>query len=144
MSKTVERTITVPTPPDRVWEYLADFTRTEEWDPPTVRTVRETGDGGVGTRYVNTSKIAGREVEITYTVQTFEPPHELSLVGENPTVETVDTIRVSPDAEGTRVEYTATFTPRGAAKLVEPLLPLGLARLADRTSDRLEECLRAL
>ncbi|MFL6059698.1 MAG: SRPBCC family protein [Marmoricola sp.] len=144
MSKTVERTITVPTAPDRVWEYLADFTRSTEWDPPTVRTTRESGDGGVGTRYLNPSRVAGREVEITYTVRTFEPGHELSLVGENPSLETLDTIRLTPEGTGTRVQYTATFSPRGAAKLVEPLLPLGLARLADRTSDRLEECLRNL
>jgi hypothetical protein len=28
-----------------VWAFLSDFTTTEEWDPPTVSTVRVTGDG---------------------------------------------------------------------------------------------------
>lgn len=34
--------------------------------------------------------------------------------------------------------------PKGATKLLEPLLPLGLKRLGDKTSDQLETCLRAL
>jgi hypothetical protein len=42
---------------DEVWAFLSDFTTTEGWDPPTVSTVRATGDGGVGTEYANTSRV---------------------------------------------------------------------------------------
>ena len=45
----IERTVTVDRPPAEVFAYLADFTTTTEWDPGTVRTTRESGDGGVGT-----------------------------------------------------------------------------------------------
>ena len=55
----VERTITVSQPIAKVWAYLSDFTTTEEWDPPTVSTVRRSGDGGVGTTYSNVSKFLG-------------------------------------------------------------------------------------
>ena len=44
----VERTFTVPQPPDAVFDYLGDFTHTNEWDPGTVETTRTSGDGGVG------------------------------------------------------------------------------------------------
>ena len=43
----VERTVTVTQPIEKVWAYLSDFRTTEEWDPPTVSTVRTSGDGGV-------------------------------------------------------------------------------------------------
>lgn len=144
MSKTVERTITVSKPLAQVWEYLADFTSTTEWDPPTVRTTRQSGDGGVGTTYLNVSKFAGREVEMTYTVKAFEPQRELVLRGENAVLETLDTIRFAANPAGTVVSYTATFTPKGAAKLIEPLLPLGLNKLADDTEDSLKEHLERL
>lgn len=144
MSKKVERTITVSKPLEQVWEYLSDFTTTTEWDPPTVRTTRQSGDGGVGTTYLNVSKMAGREVEMTYTVKTYEPQRELVLRGENAVLETLDTIRVSANPAGTVVDYTATFTPKGAAKLIEPLLPLGLKKLADDTQDSLQQHLEAL
>lgn len=45
MSRDVERTITVDTVSERVWEYLCDFRDTEEWDPGTVGMTRESGDG---------------------------------------------------------------------------------------------------
>ena len=57
---TMQRELTTDSAPDAVFAYLADFTTTEQWDPGTVRTVRIAGDGGVGTRYANTSRFAGR------------------------------------------------------------------------------------
>ncbi|NGZ99852.1 hypothetical protein G5V59_04825 [Nocardioides sp. W3-2-3] len=70
---TVERTITVPKPVSVVWDYLSDFTNTEEWDPPTVSTTRTSGDGGVGTTYKNVSSMLGHETEVDYEVVRFEP-----------------------------------------------------------------------
>lgn len=46
----IARTVTVDPPVDQVFRYLSAFTTTGEWDPGTVRTTREEGDGGVGTR----------------------------------------------------------------------------------------------
>lgn len=144
MSRTVERTVTVAKPLDRVWNYLSDFTTTTEWDPGTVRTTREVGDGGIGTTYHNVSEFAGRQVELTYTVRSFEPAVEITLQGENRSIETVDTMRFSGDQDHTVVVYTATFTPKGIAKLVEPLLPLGMKKLADKTRDSLQDHLERL
>ena len=60
----VERTITVSQPIAQVWAYLSDFTTTQEWDPPTVSTVRQSGDReGVGTTYLNVSEFLGYETE---------------------------------------------------------------------------------
>ena len=47
----VERTFTVATPIEAVFDYLADFTHTNEWDPGTIETRRISGNGGVGTKY---------------------------------------------------------------------------------------------
>jgi hypothetical protein len=43
-----------------------------------------------------------------------------------------------------RVQYHAEFHPQGAAKLVQPLLPLGLKKLGDDSAQQLERCLRRL
>src|SRR5687768_13045234 len=53
----IERTLTVHVPLERVWEYLTDFVTTEEWDPPTVSTTLVSGDGDVGSVYKNVSRI---------------------------------------------------------------------------------------
>ena len=44
--------------PDRVFEYLSDFTTTTEWDPGTVAE-RVSGDGGVGTTYRSSRSSSG-------------------------------------------------------------------------------------
>ena len=49
-------------PLEAVFDYLSDFTHTNEWDPGTVSTIRTFGDGGLGTTYDNTSEFMGRKV----------------------------------------------------------------------------------
>ncbi len=66
----LERVLTVDKPAARVWDYLSDFTSTNDWDPGTVRTVRTAGDGGAGT--IDTIAVrpaAGGGTQVTYQVQ---------------------------------------------------------------------------
>jgi carbon monoxide dehydrogenase subunit G len=140
----IERTVTVDKPLDRVWDYLTDFTNTEEWDPPTQSTERISGDGGVGTVYRNVSRLLGREVEIEYTVVELEPQSLFRLRGTTSSMEMLDTIRFHASPDGVTVSYTAEFDPQGAAKLVEPLLPLGLKKLGDDAAQRMQEVLERL
>ena len=91
----IVRTVTTDRPMSEVFAYLSDFTTTEEWDPGTLRTTRESGDGGVGTRYRNVSRFLGRETELTYVVEESSPPYRLRLRGENDTVVAHDTMTLS-------------------------------------------------
>ncbi|QIG42083.1 polyketide cyclase [Nocardioides anomalus] len=141
----VERTITVSTPLSRVWPYLADFTTTEEWDPPTVSTTRTSGDGGVGTTYHNVSSFLGKETEADYTVVRREEESVLELEGEAGSVGLHDTITLTGTPEGgTEVTYHAEFHPSGAAKLAEPLLPPALKVLGDKVAASMAERLEQL
>jgi len=142
--QTIERTITVPTPIQEVWDYVVDFTNTEQWDPPTESTVRVLGDGGVGTVYRNVSKVLGNEVESEYTVVQVQDQRLFQLEGANSGMQLRDTITFAGTESGTTLTYRAEFHPRGVLRFIEPLLPLGLKRLGDKTSDQLETCLREL
>jgi carbon monoxide dehydrogenase subunit G len=140
----VERTITTSTPLDRVWTYLSDFRTTEDWDPPTVRTDRTSGDGGLGTTYKNVSKFLGRETEAEYVVTAFDEEQLLQLSGKATGMELLDTITLAADGVGTEVTYRSEFKPQGAAKLASPLLGIGLEKLADDTAESLQQRLDAL
>ena len=65
----LHKTVVVEKPLDAVFGYLSDFTTTTEWDPGTVTTVTQHGDGGVGTTYLNTSTFLGRTTQLTYVVR---------------------------------------------------------------------------
>ncbi len=140
----VERTIVVDQPPAKVWAYLSDFRTSEEWDPPTVSTVRTSGDGGVGTTYHNVSKILGTEQDVDYVVTEYVEGSRLQLAGDAGSIKLLDTITVEPAGAGTSVTYHAEFDPQGAAKLAEPVLPVALKLLADKVAASLEEKLQEL
>ena len=128
----IERTITVSTPLERVWTFLTDFTTTEQWDPPTQSTTLVSGAGGVGSVYKNISRILGHDTEIEYTVVELESMSVFRLEGNTSSMTMLDTMSFEKGAGGTTVIYTAEFNPEGAAKLIEPLMPLGLKKIGDR------------
>jgi hypothetical protein len=63
------RTVVVDKPLKAVFDYVSDFTTTTDWDPGTVITMREHGNGGLGTTYRNTPRLLGRTTELTYLVE---------------------------------------------------------------------------
>jgi hypothetical protein len=141
---TIEKTITTSTGVDEVWAFLSDFTTTEQWDPPTVSTVRVTGDGGVGTEYANTSRVLGHDTDIVYTVVESEAPRLLRLEGRSDTFTALDTIEVSRRDDHTVVTYTAEFAFTGATKLAAPLLAVGLEKIGHDAARQMAECLDRL
>lgn len=127
----IDKAITTSAPPQRAFDYLSDFTTTTEWEPGTVSTVLESGDGGLGTRYRNTSRFLGRSVEVVYTVEVFEAGRRIRLRGENEALLSHDDITVIPlpHEAGSTVRYIADFDFRGPIRLATPLLSLAVAKL---------------
>jgi NAD(P)-dependent dehydrogenase (short-subunit alcohol dehydrogenase family) len=140
----IRRTVAVAKPVDVVFDYLSDFTTTTEWDPGTVRTVRASGDGGVGTEYVNTSRFLGRTTELRYVVQEFAAPRRIRLRGENATVRADDTMTFTPLEDGTEVTYTAEFAFKGVSRYLAALLRPAFRGLGDRAEAGLRTALAAL
>ena len=140
----LRRTVTVATPLDKVFAYLADFTTTTQWDPGTVTTIRTTGDGAVGTEYLNTSTFAGRTTQLTYVVQELVPNQRISLRGENTTVIAHDTMTFRQTENGTEVNYAADFAFKGVARLLAPMLRPAFNRLGDRAQTGMAAALTRL
>ena len=140
----IQKTITVAKPLEAVFAYLCDFTTTTEWDPGTVRTIRYSGDGSIGTEYRNTSRFLGRETQLTYIVQDLTPHQRIQLRGENATLVATDTITFTPVRGGTQVTYTADFTFKGAIRLLAPLLRPAVRRLGNKAEAGMQKALTAL
>ena len=90
------RTVVVEQPLGAVFDYLSDFTTTTQWDPGTVTTVRQHGNGGIGTTYLNTSTFLGRKTRLIYVVDEFVDRQLIRLRGQNKTVIAVDTMTLPP------------------------------------------------
>jgi uncharacterized protein YndB with AHSA1/START domain len=120
----IVRSVRVSTPIETVWRFMSDFPTTELWDPPTVSTVRTSGDGGVGATYHNVSKLLGTEQEVDHRVTEREDQVLLQLEGDAGSVQLRDTITFesTPDG-GTEVTYRAEFHPVGVARSAAPSCP---------------------
>ena len=140
----VQKTVVVDKPLEAVFGYLSDFTTTTEWDPGTVVTVNQQGDGGVGTTYLNTSKFLGRETQLTYIVHDFIPGRRIQLYGENKTVIAVDTMTFRTVDAATEVTYTAEFTFKGPSRLLAPLLRAAFDRLGTEAEIGMNKALNRL
>lgn len=139
----VERTFTVARPIDQVFEYLSDFTTTNEWDPGTVETTRTSGDGGVGTVYANTSEFMGRKTDLTYETMAHERPGRVQFRGTNKTATATDTMTfVSHGDDSTQITYHADFAFSFPINLVAPLLIRG--KLNDLADEVVEDITKAL
>lgn len=137
----ITRSVATRRPAAEVFAYLADFTTTTEWDPGTVRTERISGDGGVGTRYANTSRFNGRETSLEYEVIELVPGELIRLRGENATIVAIDTITVKQVFDGVRVTYDADFTFKGIAALAAPFLRNAFRRLGDEAEAGLRKAI---
>lgn len=142
--KTIERVVAVNKPAPRVWEYLSDFRSTNDWDPGTKQTTRESGDGGVGTVYKNVSEFAGKEVEIIYTVTEMTPGEQYTIVGETDALTSTDTITVSGSDTNAEVTYRAVFEFHGLTKLADPFMGHPLKKLGDDAQEQLQQALEKL
>lgn len=144
----VVRTFTVEPGPEAVVDYLKDFSHAEAWDPGTETCTQESpGEVRVGTRWHNTSKIAGVSTELTYTLEQLTPGR-IVFKGENDSAQTTDTITVRAlsggDAGGSEITYEALIEPKGAGKLAEPLFKLLFERIGTKTEEQMTEVLNGL
>lgn len=143
---TATRSVTVDRPIGRVADFLSDFASTAEWDPHTV-SCRRLDDGplGVGARYENVQRLAGRESTLVYEVTEYEPGRRVVLEGGNDTVRTRDEMTFAESGAGqTTVTYTIDLHLLGAAKLGEPLVPVLMKKVADDGEDGMRERLLML
>jgi hypothetical protein len=56
----------------------------------------------------------------------------------------IDTMTFEENGGQTSVNYTAEFKPEGAARLIEPLMPLGLKKLGDDAAESMRRELERL
>jgi hypothetical protein len=141
---TVSRTFRVEVPPEIVIPYLADFVHAEDWDPGTVRCVRnDDGPVRVGSSWHNTSKIVGITTELTYTLEQLTD-ERIVLVGRNDTATSTETINVARSDTGSSITYANEVQFNGAAKLAAPLGKVVFEKLGNDTEKQLVKTLNAL
>ncbi|MGH0036607.1 MAG: SRPBCC family protein [Myxococcota bacterium] len=115
--------IDLPIAIEDAFDYLADFSRTAEWDPGVVSGERLTpGPVGPGSRFRVVVAFLGRRLPMEYEITEFDPPSRLVLVGGDETLRSIDELGFVARPGGCRVTYEARLELAGLRRLADPLL----------------------
>jgi carbon monoxide dehydrogenase subunit G len=144
MTRLHEEIITA-TPVEEAFAYTADFNNIQDWDPGVAES-RQIGQGpvGNGTRFDLVAVFSSRKIPMVYTIDEFEPPHRVVLVGEGSALTAVDEITFANDSRGTVVTYTADLTFKGLLRFVAPFMGRALEKVGQRAVAGLARQLAAL
>jgi len=139
MARTTQTRIVEGTPA-AVFDLLAAFERTAEWDPGVSSAERlDPGPVAVGTRFRVVARFLGQSVPMTYQVVRHQPPHALELEGEASASRAHDVIVLRPVGDGaTEVTWSLTLRGRGPMRLADPFLGPVLRRLGRAALDGLQ------
>ncbi|MEM7412826.1 MAG: SRPBCC family protein [Myxococcota bacterium] len=122
--------IDLPIPIEEAFDYLADFSKTAEWDPGVARARRITrGKVRKGSRFEVTVSFLGRRVPFEYEITEYERPSRLVLTGGDASLRSIDEITFVARPDGTRVTYEAQVELLGIRQLAEPVLQVLFQRV---------------
>ena len=120
------------------FDYLADFSTTQEWDPGVSEaSMRTPAPVGLGSQFHVVASFAGRKVPLTYEITAFERPDRFTVRAENGSTISEDTITVLPaaiDGGPVTVQYDAELRLKGAFRALEPVMGLLFNGIGDRAA----------
>lgn len=105
----IQEYVIVRAPIEEVYDFMADFSNAEKWDPGVIRSISKGNNS-----FELTTVFKGKKSIMTYTVISYKRPYEIILKGNGPNVRAIDTIKFSKvDANHTKIKYKADLTLKG-------------------------------
>jgi uncharacterized protein YndB with AHSA1/START domain len=120
---TIKGEILIDRPVDTVFDYIADQSNEPQYNPQMMRAEKITaGPVGEGTRFRSAVSTMGRTAEMVIEYTGYDRP---TLLASTTTMQQADisyTLMFEPVAAGTRMRWSGQVRPKGAYKLLGPLI----------------------
>lgn len=119
----IEGEILIRRPVEEVFDFAADE-RNEPRYNPHMRRAEQIMDGpiGVGTRFRAEIRSMGRTVPMSTEITAYERPRRYGSSTHLSFMDTRGTVTFEPVPEGTRIRWSWEVEPRGALKLLTPIM----------------------
>ena len=131
-------------PVDEVFDYVADQRNEPHYNPQMVRAAKITpGPVGNGTRFRSAVKSAGRTAEMLIECTGYDRPTLYATTTSMARADISYTLRFEPDAAGTRMLWSGQVRPKGAFRLLGPVISRLGVRQENRTWMSLKKHLEA-
>ncbi len=119
----IEGEIVIGRPADVVFDYAADPGNEPEYNPRMVRAEKITaGPVGQGTRFRSAVASMGRTVEMLIECTRYERPVLFATAITMRQADFTYRLTFQPAADGTRMHWSGDVRPKGALKLLGPLI----------------------
>jgi uncharacterized protein YndB with AHSA1/START domain len=119
----VEGEITISRPVEEVFDFVADERHEPLFNTRMVRAERiSKGPIGEGTRFHTELRTMGRRMPMVVEFTDYERPSRLASVTRSSMMETEGALTFEPVPGGTRMQWSWDVRPRGAMKLMAPLV----------------------
>ncbi|HZD69733.1 MAG TPA: SRPBCC family protein [Actinomycetes bacterium] len=126
----IENAVEIRRPPEDVFDYCTDLGREPEWNPRTRRIEKLTGGPiGLGTRYEG-EWVKGDPMTIEFV--RFERPTVWASVGRSRRLVATSESHVSKTPAGARLVTRVELEPRGALRVLRPVLGRVMRRREER------------
>ena len=134
MARYVTR-IRTPWTPVESFAYMADLRNFARWDPGVRNVTQTMGDGG-GAESVFDVTIAGvaKDIMLTYRTIECDAPRDLLVLARSRFFTSEDRVTVTPDGDGSIVEYDAQLRFNGVLGVADLALRPFFNRIADRAT----------
>ena len=119
----IDGEIVIDRPVDVVFDYVADQSNEPQYNPQMVRAEKITaGPVGAGTRFRSAVASRGRTVEMLIEITGYDRPHRLASATTMQQADISYTLTFEPAGSGTRMRWSGQVRPKGAFKLLGPLI----------------------
>ena len=123
-----------------VFQYLANFSSVQEWDPSVLEAKSLNEPYCVGAKFLVVVRFLGRETPFEYETIEYEEGQRIVLRAQSKTVTSLDTITVNAQPDGgSTVTYDALLDLRGVFQVFNPILQLLFQKLGDNAKTGLSE-----
>lgn len=119
----IEGEIAIDRPVDVVFDFVADHTNEPQFNPALVRAQKvTTGPIGKGTQFRSAARSGGRVAEMIIEYTAFERPSLLASTTPMKQVDIDYRLEFESVGQGTRMKWSGRVRPKGALRLLGPLI----------------------
>ena len=119
----IDGEIVIDRPVQMVFDYVADQRNEPQYNPRMVRAEKITpGPVGKGTRFRSAVTSMGRTAEMLIEFTVYDRPTRLASATTMRQADISYTLIFEPASSGTRMRWSGQVRPKGAAKLLGPLI----------------------
>lgn len=123
----IEGEVVIRRPVEEVFAFVADARNEPTYNRNMIRSEKVTdGPIGVGTRFRSSIRSRPRPIGLHTEYTGFDPPHSIASATRMTAADVTGTLTFTPTSAGTRLRWSWDMRPKGAARLLAPLLmPIG-------------------